>query len=484
MGVHVILHYFVFLLSLFHVNRIEIERQTLLGRLTPVLPFRAMKKEPTLRVGILQGYREVAGRLNGSFLINDSRSLSGRFSARVREGRILLADAAGQEIIHEKEVRCTPLDNSTFTLLDVTIGIHFHWERKQEQTFRGELWLIVDENNTLTAVNSIPLEDYLSSVVSSEMNAEGSLEFLKAHAIASRSWLISMLEVAGKGKLGENASPGPPLQTKEFIRYYHRVDHTLFDVCADDHCQRYQGITRLISENARQAVEMTRGMFLVYNNDICDARYHKACGGLTDNFANTWENVTVPYLTSVSDSAVPYDPIHTEDEAREWILGDPEAYCNTKDSNALRRILPSFDQETTDFFRWKVTYTRVELEEIIRDKSRIDFGNLLRLTPIERGPSGRIVRLQIAGSKRILTIGRELEIRRWLSRSHLYSSAFVVSVENDAAGLPVSFVLHGAGWGHGVGLCQIGAAVMALKGFTAESILKHYFRGAELQKLY
>ena len=443
-----------------------------------------MKKEPTLRVGILQRYNEVTGKLNGPFLINDARSHRGRFSAHVREGRILLADAAGQVIIHEKEVRCTPLDNSTFTLLDVTIGVNFHWERKQEQTFRGELRIILDENDTLVAVNSIPLEDYLSSVISSEMSAEAALEFLKAHAIASRSWLMSMLGSVGKARHAENGSPGPALQTKEFIRYYHRVDHTLFDVCADDHCQRYQGITRLISENARQAVERTRGLFLVYNNEICDARYHKACGGLTDNFANTWENVTVPYLTSVSDSAIPYDPIRTEDEARQWILGDAEAHCNTKDSNTLRRILPSFDQETTDFFRWKVTYTRIELEEIIREKSGMDFGNLLRLTPIERGPSGRIVRLQIAGSKRTLTIGRELEIRRWLSRSHLYSSAFVVSVESDASGLPVSFVLHGAGWGHGVGLCQIGAAVMALKGFTAESILKHYFRGAEIQKLY
>lgn len=443
-----------------------------------------MKEEPTLRVGILQGYSELAGRLNGPFLTNNARSLSGRFSARVREGRILLADAAGLKIIHEKEVRCTPLDNSTFTLLDVTIGVHFHWERKQEQTFLGELRLILDENDTLVAINRIPLEDYLSSVVSSEMNAEAALEFLKALAIASRSWLMSMLGMAGKARHGENASPGPALQTKEFIRYYHRVDHTLFDVCADDHCQRYHGITRLISENARQAVERTRGLFLVYNNEICDARYHKACGGLTDNFANTWENVTVPYLTSVSDSAIPNDPIRTEDEARQWILGDPEAFCNTKNSNTLRRILPSFDQETTDFFRWKVTYTRIELEEIIREKSGMDFGNLLRLIPIERGPSGRIVRLQIAGSKRTLTIGKELEIRRWLSRSHLYSSAFVVCVENDASGLPASFVLQGAGWGHGVGLCQIGAAVMALKGFTAESILKHYFRGAELQKLY
>ncbi|HEX7534309.1 MAG TPA: SpoIID/LytB domain-containing protein [Syntrophales bacterium] len=443
-----------------------------------------MKEEPTLKVGILQGYSEVAGRLNGPFSINDDRVLNGRFSARVQKGRIILADAAGQEVIHAEEVYCTPLDNSTFTLIDVTIGVNFHWERKQEQTFRGELRLILDENGKLTAVNRIPLEDYLASVVSSEMNAEAALEFLKAHAIASRSWLVSMLKMEGEARHAEKASPSRTPRTKEFIRYYNRVDHTLFDVCADDHCQRYQGITGLISEKAREAVERTRGLFLVYDNEICDARYHKACGGLTDDFANTWANVTVPYLTPVSDSAIPYDPIRTEAEARHWILGHPEAYCNTKDRNTLRRILPPFDQETTDFFRWKVTYTRAELEEIIREKSGMDFGNLLRLTPLERGPSGRIVRLQIAGSKITLTIGKELEIRRWLSRSHLYSSAFVVCVENDASGLPVGFVLKGAGWGHGVGLCQIGAAVMALRGFSAESILKHYFRGAELQKLY
>jgi SpoIID/LytB domain protein len=443
-----------------------------------------MIEEPILRIGILQGYSEVAGRLDGPFMINDARSLSGKFSAHVREGRILLTDAAGHDIIYEKEVRCTPLDNSTFTLLEVTIGVNFHWERKQEQTFHGELRLILNENDTLIAVNRIPLEDYLSSVVSSEMNTEAELEFLKAHAIASRSWLMSMLGTAGKARRAENASPGPAQQTKEFIRYYHRIDHTLFDVCADDHCQRYQGITKLISENARQAVERTRGLFLVYNNEICDARYHKACGGMTDNFANVWENITVPYLTSVSDFTTPHDPIRTEAEAKQWIMGDPEAYCNIRDGNALRRILPSFDQDTTDFFRWKVTYTRMELEEIIRGKTGMDFGNLLHLTPLERGPSGRIVRLQIAGSKRTITIGKELEIRRCLSRSHLYSSAFVVSAENDTSGLPVRFILQGAGWGHGVGLCQIGAAVMALKGFTAESILKHYFRGTELQKLY
>ena len=242
--------------------------------------------------------------MNGPFLLNDTTSFSGGFRARVVEGRIVLSDAAGNEIIHDKEIHCAPLDNATFALLDVTIGVNFHWERKQEQTFRGELRLIRDGNDTLTAINIIPLEDYLASVVSSEMSAEAAPEFLKAHAVASRSWLMSMLGTIGKAGHAENESPGPAWETKELVRYYHRIDHTLFDVCADDHCQRYQGITRIISENARQAVEKTRGLFLVYDSDICDARYHKACGGLTDNFANTWENVTIPYLTSVSDSAV------------------------------------------------------------------------------------------------------------------------------------------------------------------------------------
>jgi SpoIID/LytB domain protein len=239
-----------------------------------------------------------------------------------------------------------------------------------------------------------------------------------------------------------------------------------------------------MSGNASDAVDVTRGIFLVYNNDICDARYHKVCGGMTDNFENTWENTPVPYLTSVSDSAIVHKQIRTEAEAEQWIISNPDAYCNTADGNMLRQILPTFDQETTDFFRWKVVYARAELEEIIREKSGMDFGNIRNLIPAERGPSGRIIRLQIEGSGKCLTIGKELEIRRWLSRSHLYSSAFVISVEYDSSGLPSRFILKGAGWGHGVGLCQIGAAVMAMKGFPAESILQHYFRGAELKKLY
>lgn len=442
-------------------------------------------EEPKIKVGILEGVCEVNGRFNGPFCIHDGSFIHGNFCARVESGHVVLIDAAGREVLRQKEIRCTPLNHSTFTLFDVTIGIHFHWERKQEQTFQGFISLIPDENKTLLVINEIFLENYLASVISSEMSAEAPLSFLKAHAITSRSWLMAMLNRSRKTGDPDEAFPVPPRQEGEFIRWYGRIDHRLFDVCADDHCQRYQGVSRLISTNAQDAVDATRGLFLVYNNgDICDTRYHKACGGLTDNFENTWEDTPVPYLTSVSDSTVLHHAVPTETDAERWILSSPDAYCNTADANILRQVLPSFDQETTDFFRWRVVYKREELENIIRKKSGTAIGNLLNLTPLERGPSGRICLLKIEGSEKTITVGRELEIRRWLSLSHLYSSAFIVSAERDPSGLPTLFILNGAGWGHGVGLCQIGAAVMATKGYSEEEILKHYFRGAKIKKLY
>jgi len=258
----------------------------------------------------------------------------------------------------------------------------------------------------------------------------------------------------------------------------------MFDVCADDHCQRYQGITKIISSSAAEAVRGTTGVFLIFDNDICDARFYKACGGLSDTFPTAWESTVVPYLTCVSDSPVSHEPIRTEEQAAQWIRSQPSAYCNTTDGRILRQILPSFDQETTDFFRWRVEYDQEELTKLIASKSGIDFGEVVDLVPVERGPSGRIVRLRIEGTRNTLVVGKELEIRRWLSKSHLYSSAFVVDAVRGTSGIPVRFVLNGAGWGHGVGLCQIGAAVMAARGKKAEEIVKHYFRGASLDKLY
>jgi len=268
------------------------------------------------------------------------------------------------------------------------------------------------------------------------------------------------------------------------MTWYGREEHRNFDVCADDHCQRYQGLTRSIPERTAAAVNATRGVFLVYGDAVCDARYYKCCGGRTETFENTWEDIPHHYLTSIADAAIDHPPVLDEGSAQRWLLSSPEAFCNTRDEKLLAQILPSFDQETKDFFRWQVAYDQKELGEILREKSGIDFGLIQGLIPLERGPSGRIIRLKIVGTKKTLVVGKELEIRRWLSPSHLYSSAFVVEVERDSSGRPFRFVLHGGGWGHGVGLCQIGAAVMASQGIPAETILKHYFRGAALKKLY
>jgi SpoIID/LytB domain protein len=448
-----------------------------------IMNFRNMN-EPKIKVGIMKGIRKVMGTFNGLFRIHDHCLMEGDFHALVDTNQVILFNNTGAEVARQHELRCTPVNGSTFTLFDVTIGVQFHWERTQKQTFRGILTLLSDENETLVAINEILLEDYLVSVIASEMSAQAPLEFLKSHAIISRSWLVSMLQRLRKDREPNSVSSCPIRHDHEIIRWYGREDHKLFDVCADDHCQRYQGITPSISINTRDAVDETRGVFLTHEGGVCDARYHKACGGLTDNFESAWEDIPVPYLSSIPDSTIPYKPVATESDAEQWMTTHPDAYCNMHDRNLLRQILPSFDQGTTDFFRWKVMYGRGGLDQINRVKTRRAFGTLFQLTPVERGPSGRIVRLKIEGSKKTAIIGKELEIRRWLSRSHLYSSAFVVSTDRDASGFPTRFIFHGAGWGHGVGLCQIGAAVMAVKGYSAEDILKHYFFGTRLQQLY
>lgn len=443
-----------------------------------------ISQEPVIKVGIFEHERRVAGLFHGTFDLQNSTSIEGEFQVGIEAGVLVLFDSSNKEVIRGKELVCRSRGSGTFTLRNVTIGISFHWERKEDQTFEGDLRLLPRDGGTITAVNEIGVEPYLKSVISSEMSAEAPVELLRAHAITSRSWLVAMLERQQKGK-----NIGVPSQRSfqtesELIRWYDREDHTLFDVCADDHCQRYQGISKIISAAANEAVEATRGSFLVSHHEICDARFYKACGGLTEQFENAWEDTPVPYLGTISDAPIHYPPLKTEEEARRWILSSPGAYCNTTDGKVLRQILPSFDQETTDFFRWKVEYEREELERLISTKSGIDFGTLMDLAPVQRGASGRLVKLKIVGSAKTLTVGKELEIRRWLSKSHLYSSAFVVDAERDAEGVPVRFVLHGAGWGHGVGLCQIGAAVMAAQGKKANEIVEHYFTGAKLEKLY
>ena len=420
----------------------------------------------------------VTGRLNGDFCGDGFGPVSGRFSAKATAGTIILTDEAHREIARSSSIRLTSLKDSTFILYGVTIGTRFHWERTEDQTFRGDLVLRPRKDGTIAAINEILLEDYLTSVISSEMNPNAPMEFLKTHAVLSRSWLLAAL--GRKGNMRETASPTERINEKqgEVIRWYDREDHDLFDVCADDHCQRYQGITKIVSAQAQEGVRETCGRVITYQDEICDARYSKACGGITEEFDTAWEDKRVPYLRSISDGSVPHRLIRTEEEASRWILSDPEAYCSTKDDRLLETILPDFDRETKAFSRWTLEYSRTELEEILREKSGCDFGTLQEIIPLHRGPSGRISRLKIVGSKRNMVVGKELEIRRWLSRSHLQSSAFLVTFEAGRV------IFHGAGWGHGVGLCQIGAAVMATRGFAAEEILKHYFRGIQIQKIY
>jgi stage II sporulation protein D len=439
--------------------------------------------EPLISIGILENVKEAAGALRGTYELHNSVRLTGAFRVASRGDVLILYDDENIEAARASELRLSASEGSAFTLDGITIGKNFHWEKKESQTFEGDI-RFVSSAGGITAINSIGIERYLKSVISSEMSAEAPVEFLRAHAITSRSWLAAMLE---RKKLYGNTVPTSVKMREnkdEIIRWYDREDHTIFDVCADDHCQRYQGVAGIISESVGQAVAATQGVFLVHGDRICDARFSKACGGRTELFGNCWEEIPVPYLESVSDSPKNYPPVLSEKDAEEWILSSPDAYCNTSSGDDLRRILPSFDRKTADFFRWKAEYSREELEEIIGRKSGIDFGTLKGLVPVQRGPSGRIYKLRIVGTKKTIEVGKELEIRRWLSRSHLYSSAFIVKTECDAEGVPEKFLFQGAGWGHGVGLCQIGAASMALKGMKSEDILKHYFTGVELKKLY
>ena len=441
--------------------------------------------QPSIKVGIMYE-PEIRFVLNGYHMLRETGEImNGPQTVVFSDGKIVLNGVP----VKSANVVLNPVDPKTasFDLLDVTIGIHFHWERKENQRFKGSLCIIV-ENEKLTAINDIPLEDYLESVISSEMSATSSIELLKAHAVISRSWLLAQV-IKGK-ELKQSAKKYNPVSetATEYIRWYDREDHINFDVCADDHCQRYQGITRQTSELVRQAITETFGLTLMHNGKVCDARFSKSCGGIAETFENVWEPEVHPYLQAIVDN--PQNPegfdldLTNEFAAEKWIRSAPEAFCNTHDKQVLSQVLNDYDQETTDFFRWKVTYSQQVIAELIARKSGRDFGAIIDLIPVERGKSGRLKKLKIVGSKLTLTIGKELQIRKTLSESHLYSSAFVVDKHNIENGIPQEFVLTGAGWGHGVGLCQIGAAVMGEKGYAFDEILMHYFRGAELEKLY
>ena len=370
-------------------------------------------------------------------------------------------------------------ERPTFLLKNVRIGIGFHWDRLEDQEFEGTLEIRDNADGTQTAINRLDVEDYLSSVITSEMSATSSLELLKAHAVISRSWVLRPIISPSTG------TDKPDLSNPDrHVVWYERDAHEGFDVCADDHCQRYEGITRRdehpeAAANVQKAIDATRGQVLMYDGKVCDARFYKSCGGATELFENAWANEHYPYLEAVRDEiGTPLPDLTIEENAQAFIRTSPSAYCNTTDERILSQVLNNYDQETKDFYRWTVQYTAAELSDIIRERSGIDFGEILDLVPIKRGPSARLYEMQIVGSKRTMVIGKELEIRKWLSRSHLYSSAFVVDRNENG-----DFILTGAGWGHGVGLCQIGAAVMADKGYTYEQILAHYFPGSELKTI-
>ena len=441
--------------------------------------------EPQIRIGIMY-QPEIIFRLNETHLLAPNGvPYEGIQKVNYRDGKIWLNDEpVDEEILIFNPVRHR---EASFELNDVTIGIQFHWERKEDQTFKGSLEIRI-ENEKLTAINILPLENYLVSVISSEMSATSNLELLKAHAIISRSWLLAQTEkskdISKSGKAYQSISETP----EEYIRWYDREDHLNFDVCADDHCQRYQGITRQSTPLVEQAVAETRGMLLMNDNKICDARFSKSCGGISETFENVWEPEVHPYLQSIIDNPVLANGFDTdltnEEAAQKWIRNAPEAFCNTHDKAVLSQVLNDYDQETTDFYRWKLVYPQTDLAELIARKSGRDFGAIVDLVPVERGLSGRLKKLKIVGTKLTLTIGKELEIRKTLSESHLYSSAFVVDKQNIVDGVPGEFTLTGAGWGHGVGLCQIGAAMMGAKGYKFDEILLHYFRGASISKEY
>lgn len=435
---------------------------------------------PCVKVGIFNE-PEVKFVLYGKYRVGDT----------IAEGECLASVSGGKVLWDGKEydnVLFTPSDeeNDCFELKDVTIGVNFHWERKENQKLRGALSLIV-ENDRVTAINVLSVEEYLLSVISSEMSATASLELLKAHAVISRSWLLAQIE-KNKNIIKENTHYCACHQDEnELVKWYDREDHVNFDVCADDHCQRYQGITRASTQTVREAIKATWGQVLTYDGKLCDARFSKCCGGVYEEFENCWEPVHYPYLVARRDSEHPLDfpDLTVEENAKEWILSSPQAFCNTTDAEILSQVLNNYDQETADFYRWKVEYSQEELSALIKNRSGIDYGEILDLVPVERGKSGRLVRMKIVGTKKQLTIGKELEIRRTLSPSHLYSSAFIVDKQDvNAAGVPQKFVLTGAGWGHGVGLCQIGAAVMGAKGYNYKEILLHYFIDANISTLY
>ncbi len=476
------------------VSLSEKETKTIVDRMTPVVVDEKVERneekgEPEVSVGIMSR-EKISFTLNNPYLAK-GELIEGRQEVEFSEGGILWNGNLYRELEFTPKTK-----DASFSLHDVTIGVNFHWERNETETFNGMLRLVV-ESDKITAINQLPVERYLASVISSEMKDTASPEFLRAHAVISRSWLLAQMEKRRNINEQNNGFFSFTKKDDEIIRWYDREDHAVFDVCADDHCQRYQGITSAGKKSVVDAIKATRGQILMYDDTICDARFSKCCGGATEEFRYCWEDVDKPYLIAIKDGRGKLSDLRKEEEADKWIRTAPDAFCNTRDVNVLSQVLQDYDRETQDFYRWRVDYTQQEITRLIEENTKETFGQILDLIPLERGRSGRICRLKIVGTEKTLTVGKELEIRRILSDTHLYSSAFVVDKtfaeavakgkEKSAArsvAVPTSFTILGAGWGHGVGLCQIGAAMMGEQGFDYDKILLHYYRGAEIKKIY
>ena len=439
-------------------------------------------KQPNVTVGIVSG-QKIHFSLNKPYLAK-GETVIGEQVVEFSEGGVLWNGNQYSKLTFHPQSA-----DASFSLSDVTIGVNFHWERKETQTFLGTLRFVV-EADKICAINELPVEKYLESVISSEMSATSSLELLKAHAVISRSWLLAQMKKRREVAASGNNFFSFVKKDDMLIRWYDREDHTIFDVCADDHCQRYQGITKETSPHVAEAIRQTLGQVLLDGEDICDARFSKCCGGETEEFQYCWEDTPKSYLTAVRDLVLgvkneEYSSLQDEATAERWIRSNPPAFCNTTDKKILSQVLNDYDQETADFYRWKVTYSQEKLQQLFEEKLKMNFGAILDMKAVERGKSGRISKLQIIGTEKTFTIGKELEIRRALSDTHLYSSAFVVDkYDKDEQGVPQRFEIIGAGWGHGVGLCQIGAAVMGEQGYAYNDILLHYYQGAEIKQLY
>jgi len=433
-----------------------------------------------LRVGIVDGLEEISVQLKGSYMMNGKIPISGSFTVKCIEGEIRVTTGE-KTFTSNREISFIASKKANFSLGDVTVGKGFHWERKKKQFFSGNLILKKRRDGLLCAINEIDLEEYIKSVISSEMNACSPLEFLKAQAIAARSWIFSRIK---KKKKRKKENEHEKMEEGEIMRIYGNEEHELFDVCADDHCQRYYGITKFASEEVEIAVEETRGLVLMYGKSLCDTRYSKCCGGITEEFSTAWDEKKVPYLKSLADSKWDIPPLRTESDVERWVNSSPHVFCNVKHRGSISKILSAMDLKTEEFFRWKVSLSSEELEELIRRKTGVEIGEIKNIQPLSRGPSGRIKRLLLEGSKGRLVVGKELEIRRVLSQSHLLSSAFIVKKDLNKKGHLRAIEVLGAGWGHGVGMCQIGAANMAFMGYNFREILKHYFKGTRIVNLY